>query len=70
MKYFLDTEFIEQPCTIQLISIGLVAEDGREFYAISNEFDVNLASPWVMENVIKPMREELYNGYMTPEPIS
>ena len=33
MKYWIDTEFIERPCTIDLISIGLVAEDGREFYA-------------------------------------
>jgi hypothetical protein len=33
MKYWMDTEFIERPYTIDLISIGLVAEDGREFYA-------------------------------------
>ena len=34
MKYFIDTEFIESgPLNpIQLISIGVVAEDGREFY--------------------------------------
>lgn len=25
--------------TIELISIGLVASDGREYYAISNEFN-------------------------------
>ena len=31
MKYWMDTEFIERPYTIDLISIGLVAEDGREF---------------------------------------
>ena len=30
MKYWMDTEFIERPYTIDLISIGLVAEDGRE----------------------------------------
>lgn len=50
MKYFIDTEFIEdftQPFLsksrhyIDLISIGLVAEDGREYYAISNEFDID-----------------------------
>jgi hypothetical protein len=29
--------------TIQLISIGIVAEDGREYYAISNEFDLKWA---------------------------
>ena len=32
MSYFLDTEFIERPSTIELISIGLAAEDGRELY--------------------------------------
>lgn len=53
MKYFLDTEFIEgtqvkffgftKP-TIDLISIGIVSEDGREYYAICNEF--NLIEAW------------------------
>lgn len=52
MKYFLDTEFIEYPCTIDLISIGIVAEDGREFYEISSEFDESKASQWVKDNVI------------------
>lgn len=39
MKYFIDTEFIEEPGLIELISIGIVAEDGQEFYAISKEFN-------------------------------
>ena len=53
MKYFLDTEFIEgtqkkwfgqtKP-TIDLISIGIVCEDGREYYAISKDF--NLKEAW------------------------
>lgn len=52
MKYFIDTEFIEdfhKPLFgkrrhyIDLISIGIVAEDGREYYAISNEFDIDAA---------------------------
>ena len=53
MKYFLDTEFLEgtqkkwfgqtKP-TIDLISIGIVAEDGREYYAISKDF--NLKEAW------------------------
>jgi len=51
MKYWIDTEFIEQPCTIDLISIGLVAEDGREFYAESSEVDWSKASPWTLQNV-------------------
>ncbi len=38
--------------SIQLISIGIVASDGREYYAISNEFDWRDASKWVVENVL------------------
>ncbi len=50
MKYWIDTEFIERPYTIELISIGLVAEDGREFYAESNEVDWSKASRWTLQN--------------------
>jgi len=53
MNYFIDTEFVEgtqkklfgkitKP-TIDLISIGIVADDGREYYAISKEFNVREA---------------------------
>lgn len=54
MKYFLDTEFIEagRSVPVTLISIGIVAEDGREFYAVSADFDPNSASEWVRENVL------------------
>ena len=51
MKYWMDTEFIERPYTIDLISIGLVAEDGREFYAESSEVDWTKASHWTLETV-------------------
>jgi hypothetical protein len=51
MKYWIDTEFIERPFTIDLISVGLVAEDGREFYAESNEVDWSRASRWTQETV-------------------
>ena len=53
MKYFLDTEFLEgtqkklfgkSKPTIDLISIGIVSEDGREYYAISKDF--NLKEAW------------------------
>lgn len=51
MRFWFDTEFIEDGRTIDLLSIGIVAEDGRELYL---EFDVDhrRASPWVKENVI------------------
>ena len=51
MKYFFDTEFVDRGL-IDLISIGIVCEDGREYYACNKECDLTLASPWVKENVI------------------
>jgi len=39
-RYFYDTEFLEDGKTIELISIGIVCEDGREYYA------VNVEAPW------------------------
>src|SRR5271167_2988029 len=51
MKYWLDTEFIERRYVLDLISVGLVAEDGREFYAESSEVDWTKASEWTLQNV-------------------
>jgi hypothetical protein len=59
MNYFIDCEFLEgtqkekfpislfrknTPPTIDLISIGIVSEDNREYYAISKDF--NLEEAW------------------------
>lgn len=85
MKYFIDTEFHEykkkpwlsKPInTIELISIGIVAKDGREYYAISKDFDMKAAwcaeqdehedvymakhNYWLRENVLKPIWIELH----------
>lgn len=65
MKYWIDTEFIQRPCTIDLISIGLVAEDGREFYAESSEVDWSKATLWTLQNV----RPQLEGGAMAQEEI-
>lgn len=51
-RYFLDFEFIEDGKTIEIISIGVVCEDGRKFYAESDEVDLSKANPWVIDNVI------------------
>ena len=52
MKYFYDTEFIDDGCTIELISIGVAAEDGREYYGISSEFNPERAGRWVRQHVL------------------
>jgi hypothetical protein len=51
-RYFYDCEFIEDGRVIDLVSIGVVDEHGREFYAISTEFDGKAAVPWVRRNVL------------------
>ncbi|MFI6820835.1 polyadenylate-specific 3'-exoribonuclease AS [Micromonospora sp. NPDC050187] len=51
-RYFYDCEFIEDGRTIDLVSIGVVDEYGREFYAVSTEFDDSRAVPWVRRNVL------------------
>lgn len=52
MRYFYDTEFIEDGTTIELVSIGIVAEDGREYYAVSTDFDATRANEWVRAHVL------------------
>jgi hypothetical protein len=52
VRYWFDTEFIEDGHTIDLLSIGVVCEDGREFYAESAEADLSRADEWVRANVI------------------
>ena len=51
-RYFYDCEFIEDGRTVDLVSIGVVDEYGREFYAVSTEFDDSRAVPWVRRNVL------------------
>lgn len=55
MKIFFDCEFIEDGRTIEVVSIGMVAEDGRELYAEVDPRDVDLSrgDAWVQENVIR-----------------
>jgi hypothetical protein len=56
VKYWFDTEFIEDGKTIDLMSIGIVAEDGRTYYAESDACDLSRASDWVKHNVIPHLK--------------
>lgn len=59
MKYTLDFEFYERPgaepgsLTITPISVGMVAEDGRELYAVNAQFGwANVPKDhWLQQNV-------------------
>jgi 3'-5' exoribonuclease Rv2179c-like domain len=79
-RYFYDCEFIEDGRIIDLVSIGVVDESGREFYAVSTEFDDRAAVPWVRRNVLDRLpspgdpawrsrpriREDLYDFLVQP----
>ena len=52
MRIFLDTEFTGLHKDTTLISLGLVAEDGDEFYAELTDYDKNQVDYWLQENII------------------
>jgi hypothetical protein len=78
-RFFFDTEFIEGMTNplfgkpqhfVELISIGIVCEDGREYYAVNSEFNLKRAwndhtvlgdrkEYWIRDNVIKPVVRDL-----------
>jgi len=56
VRVFYDCEFLEDGRTMDLISIGMVADDGREYYAV-NRGDLAMwarvnRSAWLVENVL------------------
>lgn len=61
MNIFYDCEFLEDGKTIDLISIGLVREDGKELYLLNKDMNTEnaFADDWVRENVLKGIFEEL-----------
>lgn len=64
MKYFIDTEFCENPGTIDLISIGMVSENGRSIYALNKNCDIDKAwkNKWLVDNVFLSIYKEYVHG--------
>ena len=56
MKIFFDTEFTGLHKNTTLISIGLVDENGRTFYAEFLGYDGNQVDNWIKENVINNLK--------------
>lgn len=69
MHFFYDCEFIEDGVTIDLVSIGMVDERGREFYAVSTEFDPERAGPWVREHVLPKLPSPADKSWRSREQI-
>lgn len=62
MKVFFDTEFTGLHKNTSLISLGLVDEDGRVFYAEFCDYDKSQVGDWVRDNVIKHLMHSGSDG--------
>jgi hypothetical protein len=73
MRYFYDFEFLEDGHTIDPISVGVVAEDGREFYAVNRSayWDRICKHSWLRENVLPhlPMNDDGFSTFLTGSPL-
>lgn len=56
MRIFYDTEFIDNGETVGFLSIGMVREDGKTYYAVTDNLGTAtraVQNPWVRDNVMK-----------------
>lgn len=56
MKLFFDAEFTGLRQNTTPISIGIVSEDGKKFYAEFTDYDESQCNDWIKENVIKNLK--------------
>lgn len=69
-KFFIDTEFIEKPGHLDLISIGIISENGDKYYAVNQNCDFSLANSWVKKNVIPALPVEGHPDWKNKETIA
>ena len=53
MNLFFVTEFTGLHAGTTLVSIGIVAENGKKFYAEFSDYDESQCDDWIKENVLK-----------------
>lgn len=58
MELFFDMEFTGLRQNTTPISIGIVSEDGKKFYAEFTDYDESQCNDWIKENVIKKLKAE------------
>ena len=78
MRFWFDTEFFEDGKTIELISIGVVSQDGREYYAEtpdaeflchqSNWLETNVKPHLIGQTIAKDKIGRELVEFMGPEP--
>ena len=63
MKIFFDTEFTGLHKNTTLISIGLIAENGKTFYAELTDYDESQVDDWIKKNVIDNLVMKYRDGF-------
>lgn len=58
MRVYFDTEFTGLHQNTTLISIGMIDENGDEFYAVATDYDNGQVDEWILKNVIHHLDEE------------
>lgn len=56
LRLWFDTEFHDDGERVELISLGIVTSDGREYYAENAEYDRSRAHSWLQLNVLPLLR--------------
>lgn len=70
MKIFLDTEFTGLHQNTTLISIGLISEDGRTFYAEFDDYDQSQVDDWIQKNVIENLMLTMMQPKVPYDPLT
>ncbi len=65
MRYFVDTEFIEDGKTIDLLSIGIVAEDARQLYFEVIDAPFKKANEWVRATVLPQLKHVNHGSHVS-----
>lgn len=63
MRLFFDTEFTGLHKKTTLISIGIIAEDGKTFYAEFDDYDKTQIDDWLQHNVLNNLYLATYKDY-------
>lgn len=68
MNLYFDTEFTGLHKNTTLISIGIIADDGKEFYGEFTDYDESLLDDWIKKNVIAnlPLQNLGFDSYLPP----
>jgi hypothetical protein len=55
VKIYYDTEFLDDGRLVRLISIGMIREDGKTYYAVNSDLMLMTTAaqhPWLKEHVL------------------